>query len=99
MRTTTAKYKFRKTCGETLDATAAGVKLAPAGRRLLMKFFINACDTAGKVTLQRDTVPAAMKKAVELMSDGCWDVEVIMPDGAVYQPGEFEQLRERAGIA
>ena len=36
-----------------------------------MKFFINAYDTAGKVTLERDTVPAAMKKAAELASDGC----------------------------
>jgi hypothetical protein len=64
-----------------------------------MKFFINAYDTAGKVTLERDTVPAAMKKAAELASDGCWDVEVVMPDGAAYGTGEFDQLRERIGVA
>ena len=64
-----------------------------------MKFFVNAYDTAGRVTLQRDTVPAAMKKAIELVSDGCWDVEVVMPDGAVYHPHEFDQLRERVGTA
>ena len=64
-----------------------------------MKFFINAHDTAGSVTLQRDSVPAAMKKAVELMSDGCWNVEIIMPDGAAYYHEEFDQLKERAGIA
>jgi hypothetical protein len=62
-----------------------------------MKFYITALDTAGTVTLHRDCVRAAMKKADELISDGCLNVEVIMPDGAAYQPGEFEQLRERVG--
>jgi hypothetical protein len=62
-----------------------------------MKFFINAFDTSGSVTLHRDTVPAAIKKAAELISDGCWEVEIIMPDGAAYHPGEFEQLKERVG--
>jgi hypothetical protein len=64
-----------------------------------MKFFVNACDTAGRLTLERDTVPAAMKKATELLSDGCWAVEVIMPDGSAYSTGEFDQLRERVGMA
>ena len=27
--------------------------------------------------------------------DGCWDVEIVTPDGATYNSGEFEQLRER----
>ena len=62
-----------------------------------MKFYINALDTAGTVTLQRDSVPAAMKKAAELISDGCLNVEIIMPDGAAYHPGEFDQLSERVG--
>jgi hypothetical protein len=38
-----------------------------------------------------------VKKAAELISDGCWDVEIITPDGAAYHPGEFEQLKERVG--
>ena len=62
-----------------------------------MKFFITALDTSGTVMLHRDSVPAAMKKASELIADGCWDVEIITPDGAAYRPGEFAQLRERAG--
>jgi hypothetical protein len=62
-----------------------------------MMFLINAQDTAGNVTLNRTSVPAALKKAAELISDGCWNVEIITPDGATYQPGEFDQLRERAG--
>lgn len=60
-----------------------------------MKFYITALDTSGTVTLHRDTVPAAIKKASELISDGCLNVEIVMPDGATYHRGEFEQLRER----
>jgi len=59
-----------------------------------MKFFITALDTAGIVTLRRDSVPAAMKKATELLSDGCLNVEIHTPDGAAYSPGQFEQLQE-----
>jgi hypothetical protein len=62
-----------------------------------MKFYITALDTSGTVTLHRDTVPAAIKKASELISDGCLNVEIVMPDGATYQRGEFEQLKERIG--
>jgi hypothetical protein len=60
-----------------------------------MKFFITALDTSGIITLRRDSVPAAMKKATELMSDGCLNVEIVTPDGATYSPGQFEQLQER----
>jgi hypothetical protein len=63
-----------------------------------MKFYITALDTSGTVTLHRDTVPAAIKKASELISDGCLNVEIVMPDGATYQRGEFEQLKERIGV-
>jgi hypothetical protein len=62
-----------------------------------MKFYITALDTSGTVTLNRDSVPAAIKKASELISDGCLNVEIIMPDGAAYHPGEFEQLKQRVG--
>jgi hypothetical protein len=81
-----------------LDAAASRVRLerkSPGSRT--MKFLITALDTSGSVTLQRESVPAAVKKAAELISDGCWDVEIITPDGAAYQPGEFEQLKERVG--
>ena len=62
-----------------------------------MRFLITAQDTAGSVTLNRESVPAALKKAGELISDGCWNVEIVTPDGATYESGEFDQLRERAG--
>jgi hypothetical protein len=60
-----------------------------------MKFFITALDTSGIITLRRDSVPAAMKKATELLSDGCLNVEIITPDGAAYSPSQFEQLRDQ----
>lgn len=64
-----------------------------------MKFFITARDVSGSVTLHRESVPAALKKANELLSGGYFNVEVVMPDGAAYHPGEFDQLRERVGLA
>lgn len=63
-----------------------------------MKFYITALDTSGTVTLERDTIPGAIKKAGELISAGCLNVEVVMPDGAAYRPNEFAQLRERVGL-
>ena len=81
-----------------LDAAAGRVRLcANPTPEPPMKFLITALDTSGSVTLRRESVPAAMKKAAELISDGCWDVEIIAPDGAAYHPDEFEQLKERAG--
>ncbi len=62
-----------------------------------MKFFITALDTSGIVTLRRDSAAAAMKKATELLLDGCLNVEIITPDGAAYSPGQFEQLQEQVG--
>ena len=38
-----------------------------------------------------------MKKATELLLDGCLNVEIITPDGAAYSPGQFEQLQEQVG--
>ena len=52
-----------------------------------MRFLITAQDTAGSVTLNRESVPAALKKAAELMSDGCWNVEIVTPEGVSYAPG------------
>jgi hypothetical protein len=64
-----------------------------------MRFLITGLDTAGNITLNRESVPAALKKAAELMSDGCWNVEIVTPDGATYHSGEFDQLRERVSAS
>ena len=62
-----------------------------------MNFYIQGLNTSGSVTQHRDSVPAAIKKATELISDGCLNVEIITPDGTAYHAGEFDQLRERVG--
>ncbi|WP_196232434.1 hypothetical protein [Bradyrhizobium japonicum] len=47
-------------------------------------FEIKGFDTAGVVSLKRPSLPAALKKARELVEDGCWDVQVVDPAGRVH---------------
>jgi hypothetical protein len=47
-------------------------------------FEINGFDTAGVVSLKRLSLAAALKKARELVQDGCWDVQIVDPTGQVY---------------
>lgn len=47
-------------------------------------FEIKGFDTAGVVGLKRPSLPAALKKARELVEDGCWDVQVVEPTGRVH---------------
>ena len=47
-------------------------------------FEINGFDTAGVVSLKRSSFAAALKKAKELIQDGCWDVQIVDPTGRVY---------------
>jgi hypothetical protein len=54
-----------------------------------MMFEISGLDTSGSVKLKRMSFPAAVKKARELIEDGCWDVHIIDPDGRIYS--SFEQ--------
>lgn len=53
-------------------------------------FEISGFDTAGNVSLKRESFPSALKKARELVEDGCWDVEVVDPDGKIYTSFEHE---------
>lgn len=57
-----------------------------------MTYIISARDSAGGVSIKRDTAAAAIKKAVELMGEGSWDVQITDPDGRVYGHAEFTQL-------
>ncbi|PWT90002.1 MAG: hypothetical protein C5B56_06150, partial [Proteobacteria bacterium] len=47
-------------------------------------FEITGFDTAGVVSLKRLSLAAALKKARELVEDGCWDVQIVDPTGRVY---------------
>jgi hypothetical protein len=54
--------------------------------------------SAGAVSLKRELAGAAIKKALELMGDGCGDVCITDADGRIYNHAGFDQLRstERA---
>jgi hypothetical protein len=69
-----------------------------ARKRNFMNYIITGTDSAGAVSLRRDSAAAAIKKALELMGDGCRDVCITDPDGRIYRHAEFDQLRaaERA---
>jgi hypothetical protein len=63
-----------------------------------MSYIITGTDSAGALCLKRASAAAAIKKAVELMRDGCRDVCITDPDGRISSHAEFDQLRaaERA---
>jgi hypothetical protein len=61
-----------------------------------MPFAIQATDTSGSVSLRRENTAAAVKKAEELIADGCWDVRITTPDGRIYASTEFDQLQSDA---
>jgi hypothetical protein len=52
-------------------------------------FEITGIDTAGTVNLKRLSFEAALKKARELLEDQCWDVQIVDPDGRVYNSADF----------
>jgi hypothetical protein len=63
-----------------------------------MSYIITGTDSAGALSLKRDSAAAAIKKAIELLRDGCRDVCITDPDGRTYSHAEFDQIRaaERA---
>jgi hypothetical protein len=63
-----------------------------------MSYIITGTDSAGALCLKRDSTAAAIKKAVELMGEGCRDVCITDPDGRIFSHAEFDKLRaaERA---
>ena len=63
-----------------------------------MSYIITGADSAGALSLKRESAAAAIKKALELMGDGCRDVSITAPDGRIYGHEEFDNsmpLRER----
>jgi len=61
-----------------------------------MPFAIQGTDTSGSILLRRENIAAAVKKATELLADGCWDVQITTPDGRVYASSDFDQLQADA---
>ena len=62
-----------------------------------MCYIITGTNSAGVLSLKRDSAVAAVKKAAELMGDGARDVHITDPDGRVYSDVEFAQLVAAAG--
>jgi len=58
-----------------------------------MSYIITGTDSAGALSLKRDSVAAAIKKAIELLGDGCRDVHITDPNGRIYGRADFDQLR------
>ncbi len=58
----------------------------------IMSYVITGTNSAGVLSLKRDSAVAAIKKAVELMGDGTRDVHITDPDGRIYSDAEFSQL-------
>jgi hypothetical protein len=58
-----------------------------------MSYIITGTDSAGALSLKRGSAAAAIKKAIELMADGCRDVCITDPDGRIYSHVDFDQLR------
>jgi hypothetical protein len=59
-----------------------------------MRFLITGTDTAGSITVRRDTAAGALKKAAELDQDGSWDITITGPNGRTYTAREFNELAE-----
>jgi hypothetical protein len=57
-----------------------------------MTFLISATDICGRITLRRETVAAALKKAAELAEDGYRDIAITGPDGQPYSQQAFDEL-------
>jgi hypothetical protein len=62
-----------------------------------MSYIITGTDSAGALSLKRDSAAVAIKKALELMGDGCRDVSITGLDGRIYSHPEFDQLHAAEG--
>jgi hypothetical protein len=62
-----------------------------------MSYIITGADSAGALSLKRDSAAAAIKKALELLRDGCRDVSITAPDGRTHGHPEFDQLHAAEG--
>jgi hypothetical protein len=73
-----------------------GVLQSRAKQRGNMSYIITGMDSAGALSLKRDSAAAAIKKANELMDEGCRQVCITDPDGRVYPDAEFSLLSAAA---
>ncbi|RAI42684.1 hypothetical protein [Rhodoplanes roseus] len=56
-----------------------------------MSYIITGHDTAGAVTLRRESPAAAIKKADELLDEGVTDIQITDLDGQAYSRADFAE--------
>jgi hypothetical protein len=61
-----------------------------------MNYIITGRDTAGLVSLKRDSAAGAVKKAIELLAEGVSEVHITDPSGRLYSQAEFAELSAAA---
>ena len=61
-----------------------------------MSYIVTGRDTAGLVSLKRDSAVGAVKKALELMAEGVAEVQITDPSGRLYGHAEFSELSAAA---
>ncbi len=57
-----------------------------------MSFTVKGMCRHGELTHRRKTAEAALRKARELSSTGCYDLHIITPEGRDYASSEFADL-------
>ena len=57
-----------------------------------MRFIVKASCQHGEILHRRKTPEAALKKAIELLRIGCYDLHIITPEGRDYASPEFADL-------
>jgi hypothetical protein len=57
-----------------------------------MNYTVTATDSAGALSLKRHSAAAAIKKALELLGDGCRDVCITDPEGRIHGHADFDRL-------
>jgi hypothetical protein len=75
-------------CYKTRTASRATDRFKSSGN--FMAYVITGTDTAGALSLKRDSAAAAVKKAVEPIGEGCRDVCITDPDGRIYNQPDFD---------
>jgi hypothetical protein len=57
-----------------------------------MDYVVTGANLSGAISLRRDSAVGAIKKALELIGEGCRDVRVTAPDGRIYEHQNFDSL-------
>jgi hypothetical protein len=57
-----------------------------------MSFTVKARSRHGEIAHRRNTTETALRKARELSNAGCYDIQIVTPEGREYHSSEFADL-------